>query len=77
MAASTSAPAVASMIGSGLNALFFSSESSDTLGSFKGSPSVQLSPAASRLLTSPERLQVPFAPPGLSASMSMPHMAPR
>lgn len=76
MAASTSAPAVASMLGSGLNALLFSSESSDTLGSLKGSPSIQLSPATGRLL-SPGRLQVPYTPPGLSASISMPHIAPR
>ncbi|KAF8601932.1 hypothetical protein BDV93DRAFT_524474 [Ceratobasidium sp. AG-I] len=75
MAASTSAPAV-SMLGSGLNALLFSSESSDALGSLKGSPSIQLSPATGRLL-SPGRFHVPFTPPGLPASMSMPHIAPR
>ncbi|CAE6471817.1 unnamed protein product [Rhizoctonia solani] len=76
---STSAPAVISMLGSGLNALLFASESyTDGLnaGSQMAAPVLQVSPSTGRLLTSPARLQVPFTP-GLSNSISMPQMAPR
>ncbi|KAG8707306.1 hypothetical protein FRC11_007527 [Ceratobasidium sp. 423] len=77
LAASTSAPAMASMIGSGLNALLFASEScADGLGSQRVAPILQVSPSTGHLLTSPARLQVPFTP-GLTNSISMPQVAPR
>ncbi|CAE6540348.1 unnamed protein product [Rhizoctonia solani] len=79
LAASTSAPAVASMIGPGLNSLLFASESCiDGLatGSHGATPMLQVSPSSGRLVTSPGRLQVPFTP-GLSNSISMPQVAPR
>lgn len=78
LASSTSAPAVASMIGSGLNALLFTSETRDGLAlAAQGASSLQVSPSTGRLLASPARLQVPITPPGLSNSVSMPHVAPR
>ncbi|KAB5589492.1 Protein transport protein sec31 [Ceratobasidium theobromae] len=80
LASSTSAPAVASMIGSGLNALLFASESCAdgwALGSQMAAPAVQVSPSTGRFLGSPARLQVPSAPPGLPISVSMPQVAPR
>ncbi|KAH7320457.1 hypothetical protein B0J17DRAFT_294681 [Rhizoctonia solani] len=79
LAVSTSAPAVASMIGSGLNSLLFASEScADGLatGSWGVAPALQVSPSTGRLFTSPARLQVPFTP-ALSNSISMPQVAPR
>ncbi|CAE6478633.1 unnamed protein product [Rhizoctonia solani] len=77
LAASTSAPAVASMIGSGLNALLFASKScADGLGSQGVAPVLQVSPSIGHLLTSPARLQMPFTP-ALSNSISMPQVAPR
>ncbi|EUC54221.1 hypothetical protein RSOL_033530 [Rhizoctonia solani AG-3 Rhs1AP] len=79
LVASTSAPAVASMVGSGLNSLLFASESClDGLatGTHRAAPVLQVSPSSGRLFTSPGRLQVPFTP-GLSNSISMPQVAPR
>ncbi|CAE7201399.1 unnamed protein product [Rhizoctonia solani] len=79
LAASISAPAVASMIGSGLNSLLFASESyADGLatGYQRAAPMLQVSPSSGHLITSPARLQVPFTP-GLSNSISMPQVAPR
>ncbi|KAG8746875.1 hypothetical protein FRC12_014202 [Ceratobasidium sp. 428] len=78
LASSTSAPAVASMIGSGLNQLLFASDSNDSLifGSQRLSINNQLSPSTGRLLASPARLAVPFAP-AMASSISMPHVAPR
>ncbi|KAF8755477.1 RNA recognition motif [Rhizoctonia solani] len=79
LVASTSAPAVTSMLGSGLNALLFASEScADGLiaGSQMAAPVLQVSPSTGGIFTSPARLQVPFTP-GLSNSISMPQVAPR
>ncbi|CCO32271.1 hypothetical protein BN14_06327 [Rhizoctonia solani AG-1 IB] len=79
LAASISAPAMTSMLGSGLNALLFASEScTDGLnaGSQAAAPMLQVSPSTGRLFTPPARLQVPFTP-GLSNSISMPQVAPR
>ncbi|KAG9079633.1 hypothetical protein FRC06_007613 [Ceratobasidium sp. 370] len=78
LASSMSAPAVASMIGSGLNQLLFASDSNDSLalGSQRLSALNQLSPSTGRLLASPARLAMPFGP-AMASSISMPHVAPR
>jgi hypothetical protein len=78
LSSSTSAPAVASMIGSGLNRLLFTSDSCDSLSLNAQKPYHQnrLSPSTGRLLASPARLSVPFTP-AMSSSVSMPHVAPR
>ncbi|KAG9119834.1 hypothetical protein FRC07_004941 [Ceratobasidium sp. 392] len=78
LASSTSAPAVASMIGSGLNQLLFASDSNESLiiGSQRLSAHTQFSPSAGRFLASPARLAVPFTP-AMASSISMPHVAPR
>ncbi|KAG8715149.1 hypothetical protein FRC08_010935 [Ceratobasidium sp. 394] len=76
LASSTSAPAVASMIGSGLNQLLFASDSNDSLNSQRLFAHNQLSPSTGRLLASPGRLVVPFTP-AMASSISMPHVAPR
>ncbi|QRV82247.1 RNA recognition motif protein [Ceratobasidium sp. AG-Ba] len=78
LSASISAPAVASMIGSGLNQLLFASDSNESLapGSQRIPAQRQLSPANGRFLTSPAHLAIPFTP-AMVSSISMPHVPPR
>ncbi|KAJ1301911.1 hypothetical protein OPQ81_000751 [Rhizoctonia solani] len=79
LAASTSAPAITSMVGSGINSLLFASDSyvdGLSMRTQRVAPVLQVSPSTGHLLTSPARFQVPFTP-GLSGSISMPQVAPR